>query len=92
MIFNNIVINDNLSSGSDAYGINASGDFIERGLRYIDEHYHRSDLSLEEVANFVKGARVILATYYQREENGLFASTLRKYVSNKLNIYYQLPR
>ncbi|WP_026574444.1 helix-turn-helix domain-containing protein [Bacillus sp. UNC438CL73TsuS30] len=33
---------------------NASGDFIERGLRFIDENYCRSDLSLEEVANFVQ--------------------------------------
>lgn len=33
---------------------NAHGDFIERGLRYIDEHFHRSDLSLEEVASYVQ--------------------------------------
>jgi two-component system, response regulator YesN len=57
---------------------NAHGDFIERGLRYIDEHYHRSDLSLEEVANYVQRS----PSYFSHILSEKRAQTFRQYVTD----------
>jgi two-component system, response regulator YesN len=57
---------------------NAHGDFIERGLRYIDEHYHRSDLSLEEVANYVQRS----PSYFSHILSQRRTQTFRQYVTD----------
>ncbi|WP_134703165.1 helix-turn-helix domain-containing protein [Ammoniphilus sp. YIM 78166] len=56
----------------------AHGDFIERGLRYIDEHFHRSDLSLEEVANYVQRS----PSYFSHMLSVKRAQTFRQYVTD----------
>lgn len=57
---------------------NAHGDFIERGLRYIDEHFHRSDLSLEDVANYVGRS----SSYFSHILSAKRAQTFRQYVTD----------
>lgn len=42
-----------LIDGAESQKQQAVSDFIERGLQYIDRHFTKSDLSLEEVASFV---------------------------------------
>ncbi len=57
---------------------NAHGDFIERALRYIDENFHRSDLSLEEVANYVQRS----ASYFSHILSAKRSQTFRQYVTD----------
>ena len=58
--------------------VNAHGDFIERALRYIDEHFHRSDLSLEEVASYVQRS----PSYFSHILSAKRAQTFRQYVTD----------
>jgi two-component system response regulator YesN len=57
---------------------NSFGDFIERGLRYIDEYFHRSDLTLEEVANFVQRS----PSYFSHILSKKRAQTFRQYLTD----------
>lgn len=57
---------------------NAHGDFIERGLRYIDEHFDRSDLSLEEVSNYVQRS----PSYFSHILSAKRAQTFRQYLTD----------
>jgi two-component system, response regulator YesN len=57
---------------------NAHGDFIERALRYIDKHFHRSNLSLEEVANYVQRS----ASYFSHILSEKRDQTFRQYVTD----------
>lgn len=57
---------------------NAHGDFIERSLRYIDENFHRSDLSLEEVAHYVQRS----PSYFSHILSAKRAQTFRQYVTD----------
>jgi two-component system, response regulator YesN len=57
---------------------NAFGDIIERALRYIDEYYHRSDLSLEKVATYVQRS----PSYFSHILSAKRGQTFRQYLQN----------
>lgn len=66
-----------LIDAAEAQREQAMGDFVERGLQYIDRHYNNPNLSLEEVAGFVgRSASYFSQVFSQRKKK-----TFRQYLT-----------